>query len=154
MYLNFSNSPQWTFWIDSSWRRSDLNDPVDTERKLNVHKTFRRHPGRLLNVLCRVNLRPVSTADTLSKWLKSLYWMILGLCFGWKSFKTVNVNLWKSDKPVSKTLGKWKLLVSLSRCGQYMLDFLDFWSKWVVLSNFKDFKTHKILLNNYWSFQP
>ena len=25
--------------------------PVDTGRKLNVHKTFRRRPGRLLNVL-------------------------------------------------------------------------------------------------------
>ena len=35
--------------------------PVDTGRKLNVHKTFRRRPGRLLNVLCMFNLRPVST---------------------------------------------------------------------------------------------
>ena len=34
---------------------------VDTGRKLNVHKTFRRRLGRLLNVLCRFNLRPVST---------------------------------------------------------------------------------------------
>ena len=35
--------------------------PVDTGRKLNVHKTFRRRPGRLLSVLCTFNLRPVST---------------------------------------------------------------------------------------------
>ena len=35
--------------------------PVDTGRKLNVHKTFRRRPGRLLNVLCTFNVRPVST---------------------------------------------------------------------------------------------
>ena len=35
--------------------------PVDTRRKLNVHKTFRRRPGRLLNVLCTFNLPPVST---------------------------------------------------------------------------------------------
>ena len=34
--------------------------PVDTERKLNVYKTFRRRPGRPLNVLCTFNLRPVS----------------------------------------------------------------------------------------------
>ena len=34
---------------------------VDTGRKLNVHKTFRRRPGRLLNVLCTFNLRLVST---------------------------------------------------------------------------------------------
>ena len=37
------------------------NIPVDTGRKLKVHKTFRRRPGRLLNVLCTFNLRPVST---------------------------------------------------------------------------------------------
>ena len=34
-----------------------LHYPVDTGRKLNVHKTFRRRPGRLLNVLCTFNLR-------------------------------------------------------------------------------------------------
>ena len=39
-------------------------DPVDTGRKLNLHKTFRRRPGRLLNVLCTFNLRPVSTGET------------------------------------------------------------------------------------------
>ena len=33
--------------------------PVDTGRKLNVYKTFRRRPGRLLNILCKFNLRPV-----------------------------------------------------------------------------------------------
>ena len=33
--------------------------PLDTGRKLNVHNTFRRRPGRLLNVLCMFNLRPV-----------------------------------------------------------------------------------------------
>ena len=37
---------------------STSSNPVDTGRKLNVHKTFRR---RLLNVLCTFNLRPVST---------------------------------------------------------------------------------------------
>ena len=35
--------------------------PVDTGRKLNLHKTFRRRPRRLPNVLCTFNLRPVST---------------------------------------------------------------------------------------------
>ena len=35
--------------------------PVDTGRKLNVYKTFGRRPGRLKNVLCTFNLRPVST---------------------------------------------------------------------------------------------
>ena len=35
--------------------------PVDTGRKLNIHKTFRKRPGHLLNVLCKFSLRPVST---------------------------------------------------------------------------------------------
>ena len=37
--------------------------PVDAGRKLNVHKTFRRRVGRVLNVLCKFNLRPVSTGS-------------------------------------------------------------------------------------------
>lgn len=32
--------------------------PVDTGRKFNVRKTFRRGPGCLQNVLCKFNLRP------------------------------------------------------------------------------------------------
>ena len=35
--------------------------PIDAGRKFNVHKTFRRRPGRLLSVLRTFNLRPVST---------------------------------------------------------------------------------------------
>ena len=38
---------------------------TDTGRKLNVHKMFRRRPRRLLNVLCTLNLRPVSTGTLL-----------------------------------------------------------------------------------------
>ena len=37
------------------------NIPRRYRRKLNVHKTFRRRPGRVLNVLCTFNLLPVST---------------------------------------------------------------------------------------------
>ena len=37
-------------------------DPVDPGRKLNVNKTFRR---RLVNVLCKLNLRPVSTGEVI-----------------------------------------------------------------------------------------
>ena len=35
--------------------------PVDTGRKLNLHKTFRGCPWRLLNVWCTFRLRSVST---------------------------------------------------------------------------------------------
>ena len=40
---------------------TERNIPGDTGRKLNVHKTCRRRPGRLLNALCTFNLRLVST---------------------------------------------------------------------------------------------
>ena len=43
------------------WGAMNLKYPVNTGRKLNVHKTFMRCPGRLLSVLCTLNLRLVST---------------------------------------------------------------------------------------------
>ena len=38
-------------------------NPVDTGRKLNVQKTFRRRPGRLLNVLYTFNVLPAPTGN-------------------------------------------------------------------------------------------
>ena len=55
-------------WLDTVMIQlisSNLMDPISTGRKLNVHKTFRRRPERLLNVLCTFNLRPVSTGEEL-----------------------------------------------------------------------------------------
>ena len=46
------------FWIEDI--KQHISNPVDTGRKLNVHMTLRRCPGRFLNVLCKLNLRPVS----------------------------------------------------------------------------------------------
>ena len=46
--------------------------PVYTERKLNVHKTFRRRPELLLSVLCTFYLRPVSMGIVPHKKLFSL----------------------------------------------------------------------------------
>ena len=40
--------------------RQQITSLIDTGRKLNVHKTIRKRPGRLLNVLCTFNLSPVS----------------------------------------------------------------------------------------------
>ena len=34
------------------WQGSEVTYPVDTGRKLNLHKTFRRHYVRLIYVLC------------------------------------------------------------------------------------------------------
>ena len=44
-----------------------LSTPLGTGCKLNVHKTLRGRPGRLLNVLCMFNLRPVSRATLFTK---------------------------------------------------------------------------------------
>ena len=46
------------------WRDSEYtSDLVNIGGKLNVHKTFKRRPGRPLNVLCTFNLRPVSIGE-------------------------------------------------------------------------------------------
>ena len=45
----------------SSWVTKISSFSLDTGRKLNVYKTFRRRLGHLLNVLCTFSLRPVST---------------------------------------------------------------------------------------------
>ena len=52
-------------WGYMSWllHISTCSNPVDTGRKFNVHKTFRRRSGRFLNVLRTFNLRPVSTRN-------------------------------------------------------------------------------------------
>ena len=54
-YIGFN----WCFMV--SWQLDAVYFPVDTGRKLNLHKTFRRRLRRLLNVLCTFNLCPVST---------------------------------------------------------------------------------------------
>ena len=48
-------------WLGCQCSSAVTGFPVDIGRKFNVHKSFRRRPGRLLNVLCTFNLRPVST---------------------------------------------------------------------------------------------
>ena len=58
----------------------NISIQVDTGRKLDVHKTFRRRPWRLLNVLCTFNLRPVSTGK---------FWLIITLRFKLLSFLEV-----------------------------------------------------------------
>ena len=55
--------------------------PVDTGRKLNVHKTFRRRPGRLLNVLCTFNLRLVSTGSLYIFFCNISFYQYFKKCF-------------------------------------------------------------------------
>ena len=37
-----------------------FNRPLEKEHKLNIPNKFRRHPGRLLNILCTLYLNPMS----------------------------------------------------------------------------------------------
>ena len=91
----FSEPEQWGFLLPSSPEKFSCNsltnlqvfDPVDTVRKLNVQNSFRRRPGRLLNVLCTFNFRPVSTGImihslttshwTTSHWIASMFVYLL-----------------------------------------------------------------------------
>ena len=50
-------------WYEKNKKLWQNGNPVDTGRKLNKYKTFRRNPGRLLNILCSFNLSPVSTGN-------------------------------------------------------------------------------------------
>ena len=59
MYSTFKRCGSGRFHVVSAWNTLDV--PTDTGRKLNVHKTLRRRPERLLNVLRAFSLRPVST---------------------------------------------------------------------------------------------
>ena len=53
------------FFFNSSFCSQDIfyfaSSFAHTGRQLNVHKTFRKRPGRHSNFLCTFNLRPVST---------------------------------------------------------------------------------------------
>ena len=69
--------------------KGNIRLPVDIGRKLNVRKTFRRRPGRLLNVLCTFNLRPMSTGicSTLVKVIAFKNIKFEGKCKGFKFFQ-------------------------------------------------------------------
>ena len=86
--------------------------PVDTGRKLNVHKTFRRRPGCLLNVSCTFNLRPVSTGmwlvsgaslnavlSKLNEWLINIYYILHSTNI---NFPLALMNRFNSFSPVTR----------------------------------------------------
>ena len=57
---------------------------------MNVHKTFRKRPGRLLNVLCTFSLHPVSTGEWSFSTENLLYFSSSFItCFG-----TAVINNW------------------------------------------------------------
>ena len=65
IFQHFHQRPLSFHWYYALCNYADDNtmysSPVDTGRKLNVHKTFRKRPGHLLNVSFTFNLNLVST---------------------------------------------------------------------------------------------
>ena len=92
--LDWDSKNTWTLY----WTRIDfiiywseickvlrLTYLIDTGRKLNVHETFRRRHGRLLNVLYAFNLHPVSTG----------YWIWIDFVISWTwTWKTIGLTYW------------------------------------------------------------
>ena len=76
--------------------------PLDSRRKLNIHKTFRRRPGRLLNVLYTLNLRPVFTVKEPQLPLHELKWEVLKVIKYW-TFLWTSPNTPKSFLPLSRS---------------------------------------------------
>ena len=66
-------------WYPNFWKLLDPPIyPLDTELKLNLHKTFRRCLECLLNVLCKFNLRSASqNVKLLATWKMRLKLKIL-----------------------------------------------------------------------------
>ena len=56
----------WSHLLKKSVMENFILYSVDTRRKLKVHKTFRRRPGHLLNVLCTFHLHLVSRGFKIS----------------------------------------------------------------------------------------
>ena len=66
---------------------------VDTGRKPNVHKTLKRRLGRLLNVLCRLNLYPASFVRNFLELLKQI------CCKAPVSILTLTLNIFSIVNP-------------------------------------------------------
>ena len=76
----------WLYKIDWFHR---FTSSMDTGCKMNVHKTFRRNPRRLLNILCMFSLRPASRRNNRHKVLviKNIFYKDYCACScSWKYF--------------------------------------------------------------------
>ena len=70
-----------------------------------------------------------------------------------KLLKPLMLICWSQRKLSHKHLTNKIFLCGLSKCGRYVLAFLDFRSKWVALSSSWDWMTLKIVQNNYSHFR-
>ena len=88
------------------------NNPLDTGYKSNVHKTFRRRLERLLNLLCILNLRPVSKGKHLRaqskcvnrKFVYLFFYLLYFLAAQAIDFSFFNATLCTKTPPLSLSL--------------------------------------------------
>ena len=112
----------WDLTLSRRRSLSYRNHPVETGRKLNVHKTFRRHPGRTLNVLCTFSLRPQGSPSICraNQWT-GFYTDDSGLCHK-------RVEEWKSTRRWEFSYDNYMIRVlklrSLRTCLQFFLSHI------------------------------
>ena len=80
---NIFKLSNWFWWSEYSKHIS-----LDTGRKWNLHKTFRRLPGRLLNVSCTFNLRPVSNGIIMNVMIMAM--IIMRMISNWQQWQSNN----------------------------------------------------------------
>ena len=59
--MQFEIFKKFCFQKATEQSNQEITNPIDTGRKLNVHKTFRKRTGHLPNALCTFILHLVST---------------------------------------------------------------------------------------------
>ena len=82
---------------------------LDAQHKLNVNETFRRLPGRLLNVFYTCNSRIVSSGSTENHHQNQVLTAFLKNCCS-KTFEASFGKLIKSTVKFTDSLGKWSKL--------------------------------------------
>ena len=70
------------------------NNPLDTRLKLNMHKTFMRHSGLDVNVLCTWNIGRVSTGNRPSKYVETKKISFEKECI-WQHYETISKGILK-----------------------------------------------------------
>ena len=108
--------------------------PLDTGNKLNVHRTFGRRPGRLLNVLCTFNLRSLFRGLILQLPLHFFTFPSMHFCF----------NFCQTDTDIS-LLVRYLIPFSSARMEFFWFFFFSF-SDFILIFNFLN---HSFLLGTY-----
>ena len=108
--------------------------PLDTGNKLNVHKTFGRRPGCLLNVLCTFNLRSLFRRLILQLPMHFFTFPSMHFCF----------NFCQTDTDIS-LLVRYLIPFSSARMEFFWFFFFSF-SDFILIFNLLN---HSFLLGTY-----